>query len=376
MNADDPVVLDAGPRARAPASSSSASTGEPLAVGRRRLLRGRPRPAPAGRAPGDALPAGRGGPARARTSPATCWSRRRRRGSWGPRRRRSRARCAPSAASSTCSSTWPRSTGSRTTTTPRPRTSRPRAAAWRPSPSRCSSCSAGGTRAGTSASSPRRSRAHGRRVLAIGEARERVEAALGGAVPVDPCASLREAVERAHAAARPGDVVLLAPACSSFDMFADYADRGRAFKAEVRRLAGGGAVAKKLSTDLAAPRRDRGPPGLRPGHGLERVVRARAGAPRQPLLLPPEAGGVGRPRPRRHGGGAAPRLPDAAPPRRRLLAAHRLDPPPHRRPLPEPGQRDPPLDPDGGAELPARRAREARDGRSSSPTTSSGAPSA
>jgi UDP-N-acetylmuramoylalanine--D-glutamate ligase len=54
---------------------------------------------------------------------------------------------------------------------------------------------------------------------------------------VDPCASLREAVERAHAEARPGDVVLLAPACSSFDMFADYADRGRAFGAEVRRLA-------------------------------------------------------------------------------------------------------------------------------------------
>jgi UDP-N-acetylmuramoylalanine--D-glutamate ligase len=80
-------------------------------------------------------------------------------------------------------------------------------------------------------------RAHGRRVLAIGEARELVGAALGDTVPVDPCSSLREAVERAHAAARTGDVVLLAPACSSFDMFADYADRGRAFKAEVRRLA-------------------------------------------------------------------------------------------------------------------------------------------
>lgn len=80
-------------------------------------------------------------------------------------------------------------------------------------------------------------RAHGRRVLAIGEARERVKAALEGAVPVDPCASLREAVERARAVARPGDVVLLAPACSSFDMFTDYADRGRAFQAEVRRLA-------------------------------------------------------------------------------------------------------------------------------------------
>ena len=59
-------------------------------------------------------------------------------------------------------------------------------------------------------------------------------------MPVDPCASLREAVERAHAAARPGDVVLLAPACSSFDMFADYADRGRAFKAEVAATRGGG----------------------------------------------------------------------------------------------------------------------------------------
>jgi UDP-N-acetylmuramoylalanine--D-glutamate ligase len=80
-------------------------------------------------------------------------------------------------------------------------------------------------------------RAHGRRVLAIGEARERVGASLGDAVPVDSCASLREAVERAHAAAQPGDVVLLAPACSSFDMFADYAERGRAFKAEVLRLA-------------------------------------------------------------------------------------------------------------------------------------------
>jgi len=82
-------------------------------------------------------------------------------------------------------------------------------------------------------------RERGRRVLAIGEARERVRAALEGVVPVEACASLDEAVERARAAARPGDVVLLAPACSSFDMFRDYADRGRAFKAAVRRLAAG-----------------------------------------------------------------------------------------------------------------------------------------
>jgi UDP-N-acetylmuramoylalanine--D-glutamate ligase len=83
-------------------------------------------------------------------------------------------------------------------------------------------------------------RDHGRRVLAIGEARERVVAALGAAVPVEACDSLADAVARAHAAARPGDVVLLAPACSSFDMFEDYAARGRAFAAEVRRLAEAG----------------------------------------------------------------------------------------------------------------------------------------
>jgi UDP-N-acetylmuramoylalanine--D-glutamate ligase len=48
---------------------------------------------------------------------------------------------------------------------------------------------------------------------------------------------MAEAVRRAFALAKPGGVVLLAPACSSFDMFADYAARGRAFKEEVLRLA-------------------------------------------------------------------------------------------------------------------------------------------
>jgi UDP-N-acetylmuramoylalanine--D-glutamate ligase len=83
-------------------------------------------------------------------------------------------------------------------------------------------------------------------VVAIGEARARVAEALGRAVPVERCDSLAAAVARAQALARPGDVVLLAPACSSFDMFRDYAERGRAFKAEVRALAAraaGGAAA-------------------------------------------------------------------------------------------------------------------------------------
>ena len=82
-------------------------------------------------------------------------------------------------------------------------------------------------------------RGRGRRVLAIGEARDRIAASLGAALPVDRCATLRDAVERARRVAVPGDTVLLAPGCSSFDMFRDYADRGRAFKEEVRRLGEG-----------------------------------------------------------------------------------------------------------------------------------------
>jgi UDP-N-acetylmuramoylalanine--D-glutamate ligase len=73
-------------------------------------------------------------------------------------------------------------------------------------------------------------------VLAIGEAQPRLEAALAPFVPVLPCATLQEAVDRAAEAARTGDTVVLAPACSSFDMFQDYADRGRSFKAAVLRL--------------------------------------------------------------------------------------------------------------------------------------------
>lgn len=73
-------------------------------------------------------------------------------------------------------------------------------------------------------------------IVTIGEAGDRIEAALGSLVPVHRAASMSDAVGRAFAAAPPGGVVLLAPACSSFDMFRDYADRGRAFKAAVAEL--------------------------------------------------------------------------------------------------------------------------------------------
>jgi len=76
----------------------------------------------------------------------------------------------------------------------------------------------------------------GRAVVAIGESAPLVREALGDALPVQTAASMRDAVERGYDAARPDGVVLLAPACSSFDWFRDYADRGRVFKEEVARL--------------------------------------------------------------------------------------------------------------------------------------------
>jgi UDP-N-acetylmuramoylalanine--D-glutamate ligase len=79
-------------------------------------------------------------------------------------------------------------------------------------------------------------RAHGRGVVAIGEARSLVRDALSGVVPVVEADTMGEAVRAAYEIAVPDGVVLLAPACSSFDMFVDYADRGRVFKAEVDRL--------------------------------------------------------------------------------------------------------------------------------------------
>jgi UDP-N-acetylmuramoylalanine--D-glutamate ligase len=78
--------------------------------------------------------------------------------------------------------------------------------------------------------------ARGATVVAIGEAAPLIEEALGSGVPVARAASMREAVRLASERAEPGGTVLLAPACSSFDMFRDYAERGEVFSAEVQRL--------------------------------------------------------------------------------------------------------------------------------------------
>ena len=73
-------------------------------------------------------------------------------------------------------------------------------------------------------------------VIAIGESRERIVAALAKDVTVHQAADMAAAVRQAFTAAAPGGTVLLAPACSSFDMFRDYAERGRVFKQETWRL--------------------------------------------------------------------------------------------------------------------------------------------
>jgi len=76
----------------------------------------------------------------------------------------------------------------------------------------------------------------GRAVVVIGEAADRIDAAIDGAVPVVHARDMADAVARAQTLAEPGDAVLLSPACASFDMFQSYADRGDQFTAAVRKL--------------------------------------------------------------------------------------------------------------------------------------------
>jgi UDP-N-acetylmuramoylalanine--D-glutamate ligase len=73
-------------------------------------------------------------------------------------------------------------------------------------------------------------------VVAIGDAAPLVHAALDGVVRVEDATSMPDAVRVGYALARGQGVVVLAPACASFDWFRDYAERGRVFKDAVRAL--------------------------------------------------------------------------------------------------------------------------------------------
>lgn len=73
--------------------------------------------------------------------------------------------------------------------------------------------------------------------ILIGKAREKLHAILDGVCPIQRVASLEAALEAAARMAVSGDVVLLSPACASFDMFRDFEERGRVFKTLVHQLA-------------------------------------------------------------------------------------------------------------------------------------------
>jgi UDP-N-acetylmuramoylalanine--D-glutamate ligase len=72
--------------------------------------------------------------------------------------------------------------------------------------------------------------------LLIGAAADKIEKQIAGSVAIERAGTMERAVEAASMAARPGDVVVLAPACASFDQFENYEQRGRVFKELVRSL--------------------------------------------------------------------------------------------------------------------------------------------
>ncbi len=95
---------------------------------------------------------------------------------------------------------------------------------------------AGGKPKGDGLTACRPSFGHIQRAYFIGEAMEAFAAEVGDALPVERSRTIATAVEQAAAQAKAGDIVLLSPACASFDQFSDYESRGAAFRAAVMAL--------------------------------------------------------------------------------------------------------------------------------------------
>jgi UDP-N-acetylmuramoylalanine--D-glutamate ligase len=79
-----------------------------------------------------------------------------------------------------------------------------------------------------------------KKAVLLGESKALIARAFEGNVPYSTASNMEDAVNQAFSSAAAQDVVLLAPGCASFDMFADYAHRGRVFKEAVERLKDGG----------------------------------------------------------------------------------------------------------------------------------------
>ena len=77
---------------------------------------------------------------------------------------------------------------------------------------------------------------HVRAAYTIGEAGPMLAKVLRSVIPVTECGTLDVSIKQAAAAAKPGETVLLSPACASFDQFTDYEARGAAFRAAVEAL--------------------------------------------------------------------------------------------------------------------------------------------
>ncbi len=90
-----------------------------------------------------------------------------------------------------------------------------------------------------------------RAVYTIGAAAAKIESQLRGILPLHSCETLPNAVAAASAAALPGEIVLLSPACSSFDQFTNYEERGRLFKRTVHQLTSLAAIGNATSGALA-----------------------------------------------------------------------------------------------------------------------------
>ena len=73
-------------------------------------------------------------------------------------------------------------------------------------------------------------------MIAYGEAGAQVEGDLRARVPVVRAGDFADVLSRARDLARPGDAVLLSPACSSYDMFTNYEERGARFRSAVEAL--------------------------------------------------------------------------------------------------------------------------------------------